>query len=100
MPQRCCVVGCSNDSDRFKSLAFLKIARKDNPDWQQQLVRAVNRSDPSFSVKNAVICSAHFRDDCFWTRRQSGASSSSCGEFYTNLVEIFCFIEILLSYHH
>ena len=54
--------------------------RKDNEEWERQLVRAVNRQDKSFNLKYAKICSRHFTPDCLVTSDKPRCAAS--GEFY------------------
>ncbi len=64
MPKRCVVVFCGNTSQTGHSLhEFPK-----DPDIRRQwihFVQSKRENFPSASVKSAVICSAHFEDNCF-----------------------------------
>ena len=86
----CAIYGCSTRKDKNKELSFYAVKRPRDLDWQKQLVQAIQMTrDDRFNVDTAVICSRHFKDQCF----------KIYGEFYDLCVKGYmCFMHALCIY--
>eukprot|EP00795_Rhopilema_esculentum_P004986 gene4986-21354_t len=74
MVARCALVNCSTYKSKevYPLLSFHKIPPSSTKcqkkkAWRTQLIKVVNRCDPSFNSEAAFICSRHFKPECFKT---------------------------------
>ena len=65
----CAIVGCTADSVKCRGLSFFSVRQRKppNPKWELDLVHAVNRTDQSFNIERARICSRHFKPEFIQT---------------------------------